>query len=101
MLSLESYQCKLVAIFIILLAGSKREKRLLGKMSTCTEFYMSVLREENTSREDYIQQKTQTEAQKLRIKSGASSCSYFMINVQRKSQTERLPLECMWVYSHY
>ena len=50
---------------------------------------MSVLREENTSREDYIQQsggKTQSGTEIETKISGLLSCSNFMINVQRTSQ---------------
>ena len=52
---------------------------------------MSVLRDKNTSREDYTYnntaKKTQRVEQKLRLKSVASmSCSNIMINVQRTSQ---------------
>ena len=51
---------------------------------------MSVLREENTSREDYIQQyrgKTHRSGTEIESTiSGHLSCSNFMINVHRMSQ---------------
>ena len=48
---------------------------------------MSVLREENTSREDYIQRKDTDSGTEIVTKtSGILSCSNFMIIVQRMSQ---------------
>ena len=55
---------------------------------------MSVLREENTSREDYIQQysgeKTESGTEIETKISGLLSCSNFMINAENKSYVQSL-----------
>ena len=63
---------------------------------------MSVLREENTSRED-IQQyrgKTQRVEQKLRLQWPLKLFKLHDKCAENESE-DRPTLKCMWVYSHY